>query len=368
MKKIIAGLLVVLCALSLPGCGKKNNSRQEREQTDSKTYVVVEDSSEKKVETETEERNLSIAEVRKACQPLEDDISNYEYVAVLESNLSRVGEQKTINLNDKEKTRAAGLACDVSNEEAFDLEILDTGEFRILQNHSDSADCSGVELSEEEVNQKCQAMFGKKASLASLASKGNAVSDVVRLNNGRKRIVSLWGNFETDTDFIVNDSTVKKGKQGYLLKQNIYVGHWGYSNLGKSNYQITCGVKKSKESEYGFVIYSMNVRRIADEYTWKSEEEAEEPVNLNTPFYGIWCYGVKDASQADSYAEKVSAKGFDGRVFVSSDWDNLNPEKWYVITAGVYDTEQEAKDALKEVKAAGYTDAYVKYSGEYIGN
>ena len=54
-------------------------------------------------------------------------------------------------------------------------------------------------------------------------------------------------------------------------------------------------------------------------------------------------------------------------VITTTDWSNLNSEKWYVVTAGQYETENEANDKLNEVQAY-YPDAYVKYSGNHINN
>lgn len=86
------------------------------------------------------------------------------------------------------------------------------------------------------------------------------------------------------------------------------------------------------------------------------------------PFYGIWCFGSKDEAEADNVASDLRGKGFDGRVFVTTDWENLNSEKFYVVSAGVYSSESEANDALGNVQSSGYGDAYVKYSGSYIGD
>ena len=86
---------------------------------------------------------------------------------------------------------------------------------------------------------------------------------------------------------------------------------------------------------------------------------------VTSPFYGIWCYGSKTEADANSFAASVIDKGFDGRVFVTTDWSNLNSEKYYVVTAGIYSTEEDAKAALAGVQSAGYSDAYVKYSGDY---
>lgn len=103
-----------------------------------------------------------------------------------------------------------------------------------------------------------------------------------------------------------------------------------------------------------------------------SENIENEPVDTtvqnaeNTPFYGVWCYGSKGEEESNSYAETLKASGFDARVFVTTDWSNLNTEKFYVVTAGVYVTKDEANAALASVQSV-CADAYVKYSGDFQG-
>lgn len=80
------------------------------------------------------------------------------------------------------------------------------------------------------------------------------------------------------------------------------------------------------------------------------------------PFYGIWCDASKNYDDAYRFSRKVVTWGFPAEVYVTSDWDNLNPEKWYAVTAGIYDSKEEAESMLSVVKAY-YPDAYVKYSG-----
>lgn len=84
-------------------------------------------------------------------------------------------------------------------------------------------------------------------------------------------------------------------------------------------------------------------------------------------FYGIWYGATKSESEAKNMALGMTDKGFDGRVFVTTDWSNLNSEKWYTITAGVYPSKEAAEAALPNVQAI-YSSAYVKYSGDYIGS
>ena len=92
----------------------------------------------------------------------------------------------------------------------------------------------------------------------------------------------------------------------------------------------------------------------------KPEKQAETA--LDRPFYGIWCDATKDYDEAYRFSEKTAGWGFAAEVFLTADWDNLNPERWYAVTAGVYYSNEEAEAVLPAVKQY-YPDAYVKYSG-----
>lgn len=83
-------------------------------------------------------------------------------------------------------------------------------------------------------------------------------------------------------------------------------------------------------------------------------------------FYGIWCQATKDYNEAVGYAQQMRAYGFEAEVYTTSQWTNLNPEKWYAVTAGVYYSEQTAYSVLPSVCQI-YPDAYVKYTGTFIG-
>ena len=103
------------------------------------------------------------------------------------------------------------------------------------------------------------------------------------------------------------------------------------------------------------------LENLRDELNGTAAQQSED-----TSFYGIWCYGSKEEGEANSYAETLKASGFDARVYVTTDWSNLNTEKFYVVTAGVYSTKSEANADLTSVQSV-CQDAYVKYSGNYMG-
>ena len=101
--------------------------------------------------------------------------------------------------------------------------------------------------------------------------------------------------------------------------------------------------------------------RYPDRFFYREGEVLE-----HEPFYGIWCYASKDEQEAQRVADDYRQQGLDARVCLTTDWSELNPEPWYVVTAGAYRTEGEAQQALAAVQSV-QPDAYVKYSGEWQG-
>ena len=100
--------------------------------------------------------------------------------------------------------------------------------------------------------------------------------------------------------------------------------------------------------------------------------EKEEPEEVDTstkekktPFYGIWCGASKDEAGAESIASSLRENGLPAEIFITTDWSNLNTERWYVISAGTYNSKEEAEQVLPQVKAYN-ENAYIKYSGEWI--
>lgn len=86
------------------------------------------------------------------------------------------------------------------------------------------------------------------------------------------------------------------------------------------------------------------------------------------PFYGVLYSAYKDRASAQQDVEKLKIEGFsDAEVIVTTDWSNFNSEKWYVVIVGRYYSEIAAQAELNVVQEVR-NDAYVKYSGEWIGD
>ena len=102
-----------------------------------------------------------------------------------------------------------------------------------------------------------------------------------------------------------------------------------------------------------------------------SEIQAEKADNSSSsdgqhsPFYGVWVFASKKRSECESIVKELKSKSLSADIYVTTDWSNLNKEKWYVVSAGTYSTQEKAERALSGVQAAGYGNAYVKYSGKW---
>ena len=145
-----------------------------------------------------------------------------------------------------------------------------------------------------------------------------------------------------------------------------------WSNLNKEPwYVVTAGVYTTEtEAENNLsavkVYYPDAYVKYSGSYIGDSRNTVNAGSEVPSAFYGIWCQADKSRSEAEKYAQQLRNAGFSlAKVFLTTDWSNLNPEPWYVVTAGIYSTQAEAEAVLNRVKQ-NYPDAYVKYSGIYI--
>lgn len=84
----------------------------------------------------------------------------------------------------------------------------------------------------------------------------------------------------------------------------------------------------------------------------------------NREFYGIWCGASKEYAGAEEIADILKASGFEADVFITTDWDNLNTEQWYVVSAGRYYEEEDAEKNLPSIKEV-FGNAYIKFTGKH---
>ena len=100
----------------------------------------------------------------------------------------------------------------------------------------------------------------------------------------------------------------------------------------------------------------------------EGERDPGYRTGYHEPFWGVWTFASKSASEAMECATSMTAKGFDSTIELTTDWSNLNDEEWYVVTTGMWRDREEAERMVSSLRTAGYSDAYAKYSGEYVGD
>ena len=101
-----------------------------------------------------------------------------------------------------------------------------------------------------------------------------------------------------------------------------------------------------------------------DDYADTLNDSADSDQDYS--FYGVWCFASRDYYSADLVASELCEKGYPAFVCLSTEWSNLNSEPWYVVTAGDYYSEDEAKAVLEHIQQT-IPDAYIWWSGYYIG-
>jgi hypothetical protein len=191
---------------------------------------------------------------------------------------------------------------------------------------------SNVEVESVKLNKgKCSIKVGKTTKLKASVYPKNAEDTYIE-----------WAADDTDIA-IVNSEGLVTGKKAGVT--NIIAR----ASNGKEA-SCTIVVKKKKQTSQ----------------VSQNSQDVQVSPNSYSPFYGIWCNAAKDYASAQKAADKLINKGFDAEVFVTTDWSNLNSERWYVVSAGRFSTKESANAMLSSVKSV-YSGAYVKYSGEWQG-
>ncbi len=108
-----------------------------------------------------------------------------------------------------------------------------------------------------------------------------------------------------------------------------------------------------------------------DESTYGIYDEPADTVSSfeSGEYYGVFVASFKTPDECVDTEMKLDDAGYRlCPVVYTPDFSKLNPEPYYVVTAGLYSSQQDAEKTLEEVKAAGFKDAYVKNTGKYIGD
>ena len=230
----------------------------------------------------------------------------------------------------------------------------------------------GWSVSKQGVEDNCRNLFGTEAKWEEMQTINKAVFfDAVKYTDtSGTYALFLDSEIESETDMESHTYKVTESGDGYIGEVEFYWGYWGKlsKNPDLSNYIVTYEMKPNDMSSFGLVVTSMRITKI-DEDTGGFEMTNSEPAAAETQrstFYGVWCFASKDQNEAQKIANRMNELGLNGTVYISSDWSNLNQEKWYCVSAGSCHSESEAEAVLPKAINAGFTDAYIKYSGNYL--
>jgi hypothetical protein len=197
--------------------------------------------------------------------------------------------------------------------------------------------------------------------------------DVVKYDDtSGTRALVIDSEAESELDLESHEYRIKESDDGYIGEVELYWGYWGElsQNPGLSNYLVTYKLKPNESSTYGLAVSSIRISCIVQDESEVLEESKEEQVineATDAPFYGIWCYASKDQNEAQKVASQLIELGFNAKVYICSEWSNLNQEMWYCVSADSCQTRAEAEIVQQAALDAGYSEAYIKYSGNYIG-
>jgi hypothetical protein len=176
-----------------------------------------------------------------------------------------------------------------------------------------------------------------------LESKGYTLDNVIQRDNG---IINV--NYSQRTDNADGSSSTQYMNATYDTRISDYINAWGDEQTGFF------------ESDFGGI------------YHVQLSTAGTESVALPTSgpdVYGVFVMSAKDKEKCVEMEMKLEDAGFDDDIMLyTPDFSGLNPEPYYVVSAGLFETETEANSRLKEVQAAGFKDAFVKLAGKYIGN
>lgn len=150
----------------------------------------------------------------------------------------------------------------------------------------------------------------------------------------------------------------------YLVDDNNKIVHWAYASSAYVSTQKFFGL--SPEDFLCYVMLKTPQGLVASTPVNTSQTPAQHKQTSDSePFWGIWLDAYKDYQTAAASADKLRAKGYDAQVVTSTDWSNLNSERWECVTAARCATQAEAQKILDKLKGEGYSNAYVKYSGNH---
>ena len=137
-----------------------------------------------------------------------------------------------------------------------------------------------------------------------------------------------------------------------------------YDGEQTTEYKVHMTVNPDYDKANDYFTYSHTIERV-ERIEQNMESTMQNTTKQSSPFYGVWCGASKDEAGAENIATVLREKGLPADIYITTDWSDLNVEKWYVISAGTYDSKEEAEQVLPRVKDY-FENAYVKYSGKWV--
>lgn len=344
-------------------------------------------------ESDKKTDGITMEQAEVALTQIDNTISRYVGVVLMKQKQDGINQNSgdcfEVVLTDAEKIRAAALASapdgvinGVFRENAIGIV---SDENAMYGPNGDGY--HGISVGTKSVERNCRNLFGTEANWEELQirEKCHLYDAVKYTDSAGTHAVLIDREIESEIEQSSIDYRIKENNGTFIGEVDLFWGYWGElkNNPGISNYKIEYELIPSKKSEYGLIISSMKIIKavVPDTDTQSDSHFSDSPssdaivnysdsiteITERQPFYGVWCYASKDPHEAQNKADELSQRGLDGRVYISSEWSNLNQERWYCTSAGMSLTEADAEIVLETARNAGYSGAYIKYSGEYIG-
>lgn len=274
-----------------------------------------------------------------------DSIDDSETASVLESiseNDEMYSSEKNSSQNKSESDTEKSY---VSNTAVMQTVSKETSETSDTQN----TDWLGVYIYDD-------GKFGEILTVSSVYNGTVSGVYVYNMSSGAYGVRDFSWTIDTN-DFSVASEIFQNGvdKTYYHLKQDKITAEYPEGWWESRDYNYVCNVNETDK----YIKHPY--------YPGQSETTDGDNIDTNypSPFYGIWIGASKEKSECDIMAAEMQNKGFDAKVYETTDWSNLNTEHWYVVSAGEYPTETAANNALSAVQSMGHDDAYVKYTGDW---
>jgi|GEM_PF-3660929 len=334
-------------------------------------------------ENETKEKETvkqqDPAQIENAFKQMSEDMSRYIGVTLMThwlENDTKIAQNIDIELTDAEKIRASALICEADGEiDSYFVE--DDDKIRLDETASSGSDGNGYHgwsVSKENVEKNCLDLFGTEAVWDAFQTKEqNTGFDAVKYTDSTGvHTILLSDEMEDETDQKNQDYRIRIEEGKYLGEVDMYWGYWGYlqNDPGLSNYMVTYQLLPDEKSKYGMVIEAINIKKTdTDENADENPDSTVSSEASQGNYYGIFAAASKDIDECTKIVDKLKDAGFQSTYIIyTPDFSKLNQEPYYAVTTGFYPTEQAAEEILASVKANGFADAYVRYTGTYAGS